>query len=474
MKDAETARTGIRALTVTLLLVAVPLRAETIVMEAEHALGLRPNLEIHKTKGASGGLAIGTDEGGGGNHTWLGGMNSSLDIGTAEYPFHLKKGGTYIVWGLSWWSDKCGNSMLVAVDGKLQHAIGDGHGEDPVLREWHWCPSDPFELEAGDHVLNVMSKEDHVRVDQWFIAPQGIEPNGIMKGAVIPRRNGVKGGQLDVSLWRESEVIDAEGRIRLIAWIRRSEGKADRATLKIDPGEKGARVEPRAEIKVDLSKDTFLVPVPITVQYAKGSPRSEKRLRVRLNHGGVDLAQRRVIVTKPFRWWMLAPLHPDTDLDDHFKKGLAVDLKERHAERARPRADGKWRCPLGPKLHNPYGTIAPEQVLGDTTGAVAYFYTEVRSPRKQTLKAYVNNDDAARVYVNGRLLFEDDGGHPAEGYLGRAEVTLNEGINRVLVRLTQSGKMKPVTLEQSPNYWLFRLRIRKSDHKPAEIWGVER
>jgi hypothetical protein len=319
-----------------------------------------------------------------------------------------------------------------------------------------------------------MAKEDHVRVDQWFIAPAGRAPRGIMKCARVPRRPQQKGPQLDVSLSRESDVIDAEGRLRMVAWVRRSEAKPEKVTLEVSPGEKGARVEPSAEISVDLPRDAFLVRVPITVRYAKDSPRSEKRLRVRLNHDGVDLAQRRIVVTKPFRWWMLAPLNPGTDLDNRLKRGLAVDLTERHDDTAHTRTDGKWRCPPESKLHNRYGTIAPERVLGDTTGAVAYLYTEVHSPRKQTLKAYVNNDDAVRVYVNGELLFEDDGGHPAEGYLGRANVTLKKGRNRVLVRLTQSERQERTALDQSPNYWLFRLRIRKRDHKPAEIWGVER
>ena len=103
--------------------------------------------------------------------------------------------------------------------------------------------------------------------------------------------------------------------------------------------------------------------------------------------------------------------------------------------------------------------------------AAAYLYAEVRSPRQQTVKAFINNDDDVRIYLNGEVAFTKGGGHPAEGFLWRTDFRLKEGTNRFLVRIGQSAKPKPPPGGHPPNYWLLRMRLRSSEHRPAEIWG---
>ena len=63
------------------------------------------------------------------------------------------------------------------------------------------------------------------------------------------------------------------------------------------------------------------------------------------------------------------------------------------------------------------------------------------------------------------------GGHPAEGFLWRTDFRLKEVTNRFLVRIGQSAKPKPPPGGHPPNYWLLRMRLRSSEHRPAEIWG---
>jgi len=459
-----------------LLLSRAGMSEEPVVYEAEHALYLKPNLEIHEVEGASGGLAVGTFEGGGGNHTWLGGMNSSIDIGTAQYPFSLERAGTYRVWGRAWWSDKCGNSMLVAVDGRGRHEIGDRYGEDPVFRRWHWCQSDPFELAAGEHTLDVMAKEDGVFLDQWCIAPEGFKPpsDTAMERTSVPAPPGGGTGGLDVSLWRESEVADASGRVRLIAYIRRSSrGPAEKVTLAVDAGEKGAEVSPGQTFEVALAEGEHLKAAPLNVTYAKDSPRSEKLLRVTLSKEGRPLAERELVVSKPWRWRVLGPLPPGAELAEALGLGAKVDL----AAELPPASEGgealRWREPAADRLFNRYGTIDLEKVFGPKVGAAAYLYAEVSSPRSQKVTAFINNDDAVRIWLNGAEVFAEGGGHPAEGFVWRKELELAEGRNRFLVHITQAEHPKPSSGMESPNYWLFRLRLRAAAHRPAEVWGAE-
>jgi len=467
------------------LLFACGSSAGEIVFEAEHCLALRPNLEIHREKGASGGLAVGTFEGGGGNHTWLGGMNSSIDIGTCEYPFRLERAGSYVVWARAWWSDGCGNSILVSVDGRGRHAAGDEHGEDPVIHRWHWVPSDPFTLAGGEHVLNVMAKEDDVRIDQWCIAPAGWKPKGAgrpgeapepaMEPNYVPRRAKPVSGDLDMGLWRRSEVVDSRGRIELVAYVRRSATDAAKVGLRVDSGEKRPEGVGPTELEVALPEGRVLVPVPVTVTYPADSPRSEKVIRVTLLSGKVEVAQREVVVTRPWRWHILGRLKPGVELDERLGRGTGVDLgaavpRELLRDGEKPGA-ARWEEAKSETLFDRYGRIDFERYYGLTVGATAYLYAEVHSPREQTVKSFMNNDDDVRVYLNGDRVFTKAGGHPAEGFLWRTEFRMRKGTNRFLVRVGQSSKPKPPPGGHPPNYWLFRMRLRRSAHRPAELWG---
>ena len=457
-----------------LALLAVAAAAEQpqpIVFEAEHGIGIRPNLEIIPREGASGGLALGVFEGGGGNHTWLGGPSCSVDIGKADYPFTVERDGTYVVWARAWWLDKCGNSILVSIDGKEQFDSGDRTGEDPVFQTWHWVPSCSFAIDAGPHTLNVMAKEDGIFVDQWMIAPAGVIPSGVGNVNHTPGLEPNPPSAVHMSVYRDSDVIGQDGRLSFVAWIRKCrQGKAA-GTLRVVADE-NPETSCGGELDFEMGPDELLRPVPIVVTYPPASPRSEKRIVFSVACEGITLGRRVIVVTKPFRWRLLGPLPMYMYLERQLGRGAQVDpFAAVTVGTGQARTSLTWREPPPTDVLNRYQTFDFEKLFGQSQGKCVYLHTTVVSPKEQKVLMLVNNDDSAWVWLNGQLVFRDYDEHPAEGYMGREQVQLRKGENSILAKVTQSHNPERTHGLESPNYWLFRLRLRKSSHRPADIWG---
>lgn len=83
---------------------------------------------------------------------------------------------------------------------------------------------------------------------------------------------------------------------------------------------------------------------------------------------------------------------------------------------------------------------------------VAYLYTRVSSPREQKARLELGSDDGVKVWLNGRLVHANNVERPAAPGQDRADVTLIEGQNLVLVKLTQAG-----------GQWALCLRFRDAD-----------
>ena len=435
-------------------------------------LNIRPNLEIVSREGASGGKALGVFEGGGGNHTWLGGLSCSIDIGTAEYPFEVPAPGGYVVWARCWWSDKCGNSILVDIDGREQYDIGDHSKEDPILKTWHWMPSRVFELNKGAHTLNAMAKEDGAFVDQWFIAPTGTSPSGIGKPTVVPGLASEPPSALSLSVSRGSEVIDRDGKLKFVVWIRKCR-EGEIAGKLVTEADESPVVDVGRELDFEMEATEVLRPVPLVVTFPADSRHSEKRIVFSVRQGDLTLSKRAIVVAKPFRWHLLGPLAQGASLESKFGYGLKVDTSKPvpDAGDGTQQQAAKWELVEPQRVLNRYNTFDFEKLYGDSFDKCVYLYTTVISPSDQSVLMLVNNDDCAWVWVNGTLAFQDLESHPAEGYLGRTKVQLKKGENPVLVKVTQSDSPDRTSGMESPNYWLFRLRLRESNHRPAEIWG---
>ena len=74
----------------------------------------------------------------------------------------------------------------------------------------------------------------------------------------------------------------------------------------------------------------------------------------------------------------------------------------------------------------------PPQVFANST---YYAYTELYSDRDREVLFTISTDDAAKVWLNDQLIWEDVGGSPWQVGEGFRRVTLAQGYNRLLVRI---------------------------------------
>lgn len=85
--------------------------------------------------------------------------------GRAVYSITIENPGEYILWGRVWWEDSCGNSLSLVMDGGNAFTFG----QDSTYKYWHWVPGPTYTLGKGTHSLDILNREDGVRLDQVFL-----------------------------------------------------------------------------------------------------------------------------------------------------------------------------------------------------------------------------------------------------------------------------------------------------------------
>jgi HEAT repeat protein len=93
---------------------------------------------------------------------------------------------------------------------------------------------------------------------------------------------------------------------------------------------------------------------------------------------------------------------------------------------------------------------------------VAYLYTRIWSPKGQKARLELGSDDGVKVWLNGQLVHANNVERGAEPGQDRADVTLIEGRNLVLVKLTQGG-----------GQWALCMRLRGPDGAKLDGLKVE-
>ena len=66
---------------------------------------------------------------------------------------------------------------------------------------------------------------------------------------------------------------------------------------------------------------------------------------------------------------------------------------------------------------------------------MAYLRTKVWSPKEQKAKLELGSDDGVKVWLNGQLVHANNAERPAVPGQDKADVTLKEGSNPMLVKL---------------------------------------
>ena len=120
-----------------------------------------------------------------------------------------------------------------------------------------------------------------------------------------------------------------------------------------------------------------------------------------------------------------------------------------------------WRIiPAGTDKNRPWLMELDKLLGGDNR--VAYLRTNVWSDKTQKVRLEIGSDDGIKVWLNGQLVHANNATRPATPGQDKAEVTLKQGWNRLLLKLTQSG-----------GQWALCVRFRNLDGSRLEGLKVQ-
>ncbi len=136
------------------------------------------------------------------------------------------------------------------------------------------------------------------------------------------------------------------------------------------------------------------------------------------------------------------------------EKGPEVDLKARYQGKQR---EVGWR-PL--PYAATHGDLDLAEYLTPSRSASAYLVTWVRSPRGRDVALRLRDDGSTRLWVDGKLIFHEQGSHPGTGFdQHSAGAHLEAGWNEILAKVGDG--------EDSD--WVFSLRITTPAGEPLRL-----
>jgi len=100
----------------------------------------------------------------------------------------------------------------------------------------------------------------------------------------------------------------------------------------------------------------------------------------------------------------------------------------------------KWRpMPIGTDKGRPW-LIEFDKTPGlQGNDACVYLRTRVQSPKKQEAQLQAGSDDGIKIWLNGKVVHANNATRPISPGSDKAKVTLNEGWNDLLLKITQGG-----------------------------------
>lgn len=143
-------------------------------------------------------------------------------------------------------------------------------------------------------------------------------------------------------------------------------------------------------------------------------------------------------------WQISGPYTKDVQTSELFDTVFAPEQEGQPVE---------WKpMPVGTSPDAPW-RVEPDHVdslKGDNR--VAYLRTKVWSPKEQKARLELGSDDGVKVWLNGQLVHANNAVRPVEPGQDKADVTLKEGYNTLLVKLLQEG-----------GQWALCVRLRTPD-----------
>jgi len=87
----------------------------------------------------------------------------------AVFELRVDKAGTYYPWARVWWTDSCGDSIVVLIQHEGDAAPTRWEITDGTHEWWHWlrlAGSDGVELKEGSYTVTVENREDGARLSR--------------------------------------------------------------------------------------------------------------------------------------------------------------------------------------------------------------------------------------------------------------------------------------------------------------------
>ena len=131
------------------------------------------------------------------------------------------------------------------------------------------------------------------------------------------------------------------------------------------------------------------------------------------------------------KWHLVGPFPADTGPAAHektFGPEYRIDLRAAYG------AEGALRWQPKPEFED--GRVHP---LPRMDNAATYLYRTITAPTRRSMTMSLGSDDAIKVWVNGKLILESDAPRPAAADQNTATAELGEGLNDLLVKITNYG-----------------------------------
>jgi HEAT repeat protein len=131
---------------------------------------------------------------------------------------------------------------------------------------------------------------------------------------------------------------------------------------------------------------------------------------------------------------------------------------KKHFPPEKPKAKVDWK--LVTATGRQPGVLDLHKEVSRGGNICVYLKCQIRSPEKQKARLEVGTDDGVKVWLNGKLIHDNDVARSLEINQDKVPVTLNEGWNDLLVRVTEGG-----------GDWAAAVRVRGPEGKRLE--GIE-
>lgn len=179
-------------------------------------------------------------------------------------------------------------------------------------------------------------------------------------------------------------------------------------------------------------------PITDRVRLAKGDNRVELRLTGDPVSGDRCEVTLDYIVLEPYRhfvrhWYLIGPFENKDGVGFNTAYGPETEPFDAAKAYAGKGGEVHWK-----KVAAPQGLLDSEAKHFEVNDDIAlYAYCEVEVPSERKTVAYVGSDDGVKVWVNGDLVHQNDTSRAVGPDQDHFDVTLKEGRNTVLVKVTQ-------------------------------------